>query len=93
MDVYKDMAAIAAAHGTPPPTLSNKHKKLLDRQAALIKVIQTHGVSGHNPAHAANQTAATQRPTKPKSKSSIQELAKQVGIWTASGKLSSSYKK
>lgn len=88
-NVYKSMAAIAAANGTRPPALSAKHKKLLDRQAYLIKIIQEQGVSGLGLAPAVKAEPVA----KLASKSSIQDLAKRVGIWTPSGKLSSSYKK
>jgi hypothetical protein len=89
-NVYKGMAAIAAAaNGTKPPKLSALQRKLLDRQAALIKIIREQGVSGPGISPDAKAGPAA----KLASKSSIQDIAKRVGIWTASGKLSSSYKK
>lgn len=88
-NVYKSMAAIAAANGTKPYALSTKHKKLLDRQALLIKLLREQGVSGPGVSLAAKADV----PPKLASKSSIQDVARRVGIWTASGKLASSYKK
>lgn len=88
-NVYKGMAAIAAANGTKPPALSAKHKKLLDRQALLIRIIQAQGVSAPTVSPAVKSKAGA----KLTSKSSVQEVAKRVGIWTPSGKLASSYKK
>ena len=81
-NVYKRMAAIAAANGTKPHALSAKHKKLLDRQALLIEILREPSL-----------TAEANIAPKLASKSSIQDVAKRVGIWTPSGKLSSSYKK
>jgi hypothetical protein len=88
-NVYKSMAAIAAANGRKPYPLSAKYKKLLDRQARLIEILRDHGVSGPG----ASLTVNTSIASKLASKSSIQDVAKRVGIWTPSGKLSSSYKK
>lgn len=88
-NVYKSMAAIAAANGTKPYALSAKHKKLLDRQAHLIEVLREQDVSGR----ATSFTVKASIAPKLASKSSIQDVARRVGIWTPSGKLSSSYKK
>lgn len=88
-NVYKSMAAIAAANGTKPYALSAKYKKLLDRQALLIEILREQGVSGPGVNRADPDSVAP----KLASKSSIQDVARRVGIWTPSGRLSSSYKK
>lgn len=84
--------ARSANQGEQSPEILARYKKLLDRQAALIKLLEVHGVSDPRQLPL-SITEIVPRPNKRLSKAEVQEIAKGVGIWTPSGKLSASYKK
>ncbi|WP_342117808.1 hypothetical protein [Pseudoduganella sp. OTU4001] len=71
-------AVTFVANGAAPRTLDAKHKRLLEKQESLLKIIREQSTRGM---------------PSPISKANAAEIAKQVGILTPSGKLSSSYKK
>lgn len=75
-------------------TLIEKHQRLLKRQARVISGL-TGKVAPSTTSQASIAAAKAQRVVAKKaiSKASVQELAKRVGIWNDSGKLTSSYKK
>jgi hypothetical protein len=85
-------SARSANQGEQSSEILARYKKLLDRQAALIKLLEVHGVSDPRQLPLSNPEIIP-RPKKRLSKSEVQEIAKGVGIWTPSGKLSASYKK
>jgi len=75
-------------------TLAEKHRKLLKRQAQVIGVLTgTAARSANLQAKTVAAKAGRVAAKKTVSKASVQKLAKSVGIWTDSGKLTSSYKK
>jgi hypothetical protein len=73
--------------------LSDKHKKLLKRQANLIRIIEEKGkpMSSTSPSGAAKKKAVSSG--KNSSKSNVRTLAKRIGIWDEQGKLAPAYRK
>lgn len=76
-------------NGCAPRQLDAKHKRLLAKQASLLKVIREQGTGGAPPP----QSIIKKRTIQPLSKAAAIEIAKQVGILTPAGRLSASYKK
>ncbi|WP_152447122.1 hypothetical protein [Janthinobacterium sp. HH01] len=59
--------------------LSELDRKLLARQAKLIKALKLR--------------QSYQPPEPPLSREEVQQIGRRIGIWTATGKLTASYKK
>jgi hypothetical protein len=89
----KKKATSSANQESHPADTLARYRKLLARQAALIKRLETYGVSDPMQLPLSSNAIVPQHKVKRLSKAEVQEIAKGVGIWTASGKLSASYKK
>ena len=70
---------------------SKHHQKLLERQAKLVEILKAQGSGSW--VLTTQPTPTVAKKSLPHSKSTIQAIAKAVGIWTPTGKLSSLYKK
>lgn len=75
-------------------TIAERDQRLLQRQARVISALTGNAArSTNSQARIAEANAQRVVVEKKLSKARVQEIAKSVGIWTESGKLTPSYKK
>ena len=89
--VYREPEVDETVRKENPVELSEKHQKLLARQAQIIKNMEDQGMLAIKSPRASKATI--KQSPKSSVKSLTFEIGRRVGIWTANGNLSATYKK